>query len=179
MTSLRTFQNQIEEIHAKETLKQRAQAAAERDKDKENKAHTRGKGKEIALTVAESEPQVQEDPLAESDVEIQVRTISRNINITSSGVLNSVRQRLLLSGAAEDHNQARDLIAALLTRHRGEYIFRIGARPPNTAPLSGEALKDGEAWSGIARNGQEISLLQQEITATVEEVGGKVYTSYT
>ncbi|KZP34701.1 P-loop containing nucleoside triphosphate hydrolase protein [Athelia psychrophila] len=152
MTSLRTFQNQIEEIHAKETLKQRAQAAAERDKDKENKAHTRGKGKEIALTVAESEPQVQEDPLAESDVEIQ---------------------RLLLSGAAEDHNQARDLIAALLTRHRGEYIFRIGARPPNTAPLSGESLKDGEAWSGIARNGQEISLLQQEITATVEEVGGK------
>ena len=31
MTSLRTFQNEIDEIHTRETTKQRAQAAAEKE----------------------------------------------------------------------------------------------------------------------------------------------------
>jgi hypothetical protein len=46
MTSLRTFQNEIDEIHTRETTKQRAQAASE--KEKENK-DPHSKGKEVKV----------------------------------------------------------------------------------------------------------------------------------
>jgi hypothetical protein len=79
----------------------------------------------------------------------------------------------LLSGATPDHDRARDLIAALITRHRGEYVFRIGSQPPRVKLYSGEAF-DEEGWTGISRTPQEVETLQKEMTATVEEVGGKV-----
>lgn len=41
MTTLRTFQNEIEDIHHREISKQRAQALA----DKESQKHTNAKGK--------------------------------------------------------------------------------------------------------------------------------------
>lgn len=68
------------------------------------------------------------------------------------------------------------MIAALITRHRGEYVFRIGSQPPRTKLYSGEAF-DEEGWTGISRTEQEVDALRQEITVTVEEVGGKVPTS--
>lgn len=174
MTSLRTFQDQIQEIHTKETLKQRAQAAAEREKDKENKAlSTKGKGKENAAMAVEPEIlQVNdsEDRLGvegEIQVCILVKTFSKGL------VAEPIVQTLLLSGVAQDHDRARDLIAALMTRHRGEYIFRIGLQPPATALFAGE-FDIPEGWSGTVRTEQELSLLQEQIAATVEEVGGKV-----
>jgi hypothetical protein len=85
-------------------------------------------------------------------------------------------QTLLLSGAAADHDHARDLIAALITRHRGEYVFRIGSQPPRAKLHSGEDFDD-EVWTGISRTEQEVDTLRQEIAVTVEEVGGKVPTS--
>ncbi|KAF7967860.1 hypothetical protein HWV62_31417 [Athelia sp. TMB] len=154
MTSLRTFQDQIQEIHTKETLKQRAQAAAEREKDKENKAlSTKGKGKENAAMAVEPETLQVDDSEDRLGVEGEIQT-------------------LLLSGVAQDHDRARDLIAALMTRHRGEYIFRIGLQPPATALFAGE-FDIPEGWSGTVRTEQELSLLQEQIAATVEEVGGK------
>lgn len=44
MTTLRTFQNEIEDIHHREISKQRAQALQE--KEKEQQKHSKGKAKE-------------------------------------------------------------------------------------------------------------------------------------
>lgn len=93
---------------------------------------------------------------------------------SSAFPLNCSRKTLLLSGRGPVYDRARDLIASLLTRHRGEYIFRIGSRPPHTELYSGAALEGDEGWTGISRTEEEIDILCQGITATVEEVGGKV-----
>lgn len=76
MTSLRTFQNQIEEIHLKETVKQRAQAAA--DKEKENKApQSKNKGKD-GSDIPEQFIQVEESRSPEVEEKIQVRILVSN-----------------------------------------------------------------------------------------------------
>jgi GTP-binding protein 1 len=47
MTSLRTFQHEIDEIHTRELAKQRAQTVADREKEKENKIpKPKGKAKD-------------------------------------------------------------------------------------------------------------------------------------
>jgi len=70
MTSLRTFQNEIDEIHARETSKQRAQAAADKEKEKENK-NPHSNGKEVKL---ESQEEDYEQPgLSEIEGGIQVK----------------------------------------------------------------------------------------------------------
>jgi hypothetical protein len=71
MTSLRTFQNEIDEIHARETTKQRAHAAADKEKEKENKNPQQSKGKEVKV---ESQEEGDAQPgLTELEEEIQVR----------------------------------------------------------------------------------------------------------
>lgn len=62
----------------------------------------------------------------------------------------------------------------LMTRHRGEYIFRIGSHPPHTVLFTGD-LSDSEGWSGISRTEQEVESLLQMITVIAEEAGGKVH----
>jgi hypothetical protein len=66
MTSLRTFQNEIDEIQTRETIKQRAQAVIE--KEKENK-DPHSKGKEVKV----QEDSNAERGLPEIEEEIQVR----------------------------------------------------------------------------------------------------------
>lgn len=84
---------------------------------------------------------------------------------------------LLLSKAQSDHDHARDIIAALLTRHKGEYVLRLGAHPPHAALFTGEVSGENENWTGTLRTEEEINVLYDQITRTVEEVGGKVRTS--
>jgi len=79
-----------------------------------------------------------------------------------------------LSNTATDHDEARDLIATILTQHHGEYVLRLGAQPPITGLFAGEVTDGSEGWTGIFRTKQEIDNLRQEITSAVEEVGGKV-----
>lgn len=69
MTSLRNFQNEIDEIHTKEVAKQRAYTSVQAEKEKENKnpaddvlAESNSKGKVIA----------EDDP--EDEGNLQVRT---------------------------------------------------------------------------------------------------------
>ena len=69
----------------------------------------------------------------------------------------------------------RDTIAAVITQHGGEYVFRLGAQPPTATLFAGESLDDGEGWTGTRRTEQELRVLCQEITRTVEEFGGKVF----
>jgi hypothetical protein len=52
MTSLRTFQHEIDEIHTRELAKHRAQAVADREKEKENKIpQPKGKAKDDGLDI--------------------------------------------------------------------------------------------------------------------------------
>lgn len=83
-------------------------------------------------------------------------------------------QALLLSKTPADHDSARDMIAALITQHRGEYVLRIGEQPLHTHLFAGDLSEDSGDWSGIPRTEGELDLLRDAITKTVEEVGGKV-----
>lgn len=53
-------------------------------------------------------------------------------------------------------------------------MFRIGAQPPHTLLFLDELNDDADGWIGVERTAEQVATLQQEITATVEEVGGKV-----
>lgn len=67
------------------------------------------------------------------------------------------------------------MVAALLTRHRGEHIFRLGLRPTNARLFGGQpANHDIDGWAGIDRTDEELTTLKEELTRAVEEVGGKV-----
>jgi hypothetical protein len=65
------------------------------------------------------------------------------------------------------------MIASLITRHHGEYVLRIGAQPPHAKLFAGEATDDSEGWIGIERPAEDLDHFRQEITNTVDEVGGK------
>jgi hypothetical protein len=67
MTTLRTFQNEIHEIHNREVLKQRTQfnPDKEKDKDKDTRKHTNSKGK-AKEDLATSDVQAQSESGAES-----------------------------------------------------------------------------------------------------------------
>lgn len=70
MASLRIFQNEIDEIHTRETAKQRAQIIFDKEKEKENK-NPQIKGKEAKDVGLESSKDEQVG-LAEVEEEIQV-----------------------------------------------------------------------------------------------------------
>lgn len=72
---------------------------------------------------------------------------------------------------------AHDLIASLLTRHRGEYVFRIGALPPLSRLISGEPTEDTE-WVGVAREQAETDKIHNMTVKVVEQMGGKVSTLF-
>ena len=77
----------------------------------------------------------------------------------------------LLSDDQTQHESARDLVASLLTGSRGEFIFRIGARPAHNKLFAGEVLDDG--WTGTDRGMMQLDTLASNLIKTVEEVGGK------
>ncbi|KAJ7287523.1 GTP-binding protein 1 [Mycena rebaudengoi] len=151
MATLRTFQTEIEE-HSREA-KQRAAAQAVAEKEKENKKPPpKGKSKEGDSTeVAKVDPETPTDLL-----EIEEKFIAA-----------------LLSETPSNHDVARDTIAALITQHHGEYVFRIGLRPPQAKLFAGELTDELEGWTGVARTDQELDVILRGITSVVEEVGGK------
>ncbi|EPQ57551.1 P-loop containing nucleoside triphosphate hydrolase protein [Gloeophyllum trabeum ATCC 11539] len=151
MSKLRDFQNEIEEIHDREVSRQRAQGLI--DVDKENK-------RPIRPAPVEVKPEGESSASGENGNSNDLEGMQLEI------------QTLLLSGIEADHDRARDMIAQLLTRAKGECIFRIGTRPPNTRLFSGEPL-DGPGWSGVTRTLEEVDTLCKEVVACTEEVGGK------
>jgi hypothetical protein len=66
------------------------------------------------------------------------------------------------------------MIAALITQHHGEYVFRIGAQPSRAKLFSDSDTTDDPGWTGTSRTVQELDALRNEMTKLVEEVGGKV-----
>lgn len=83
-------------------------------------------------------------------------------------------QALLLSRTPDNVEKARNLIASLLTRNFGEYVFRIGAHPPTARVYAGQAATEEDTWLGTRRTAEELDVIIQETTTLVDEVGGKV-----
>ncbi|KAJ7262166.1 GTP-binding protein 1 [Mycena haematopus] len=156
MTTLRTFQNEIDE-HSREVAKQRAlQAQAGAEKEKENKKPPASKGK--------SKDESPDSPIvatAPSDAATGLAELEEKI-LTA-----------LLSGLPSNHDIARDLLAGLLTQHLGEYVFRIGLQPPHAKLFAGELTDNCEGWTGVSRTEHELDVIHKGIQAAVEEVGGK------
>jgi hypothetical protein len=74
-------------------------------------------------------------------------------------------------------SKAHDLLASLLTRHRGEYVFRIGRLPPLPQLISGEPIED-TGWVGVTRTQAEVDIIRDMAVKVVEQIGGKVSTLF-
>ncbi|KAG6828111.1 hypothetical protein H0H92_009161 [Tricholoma furcatifolium] len=160
MSTLRTFQTEIDEIQHREILKQRAHVPLSVEKDNDTKhpplsASTKGKAKDDGSNGAEAtKPSPETTRARMPEVEEKILT-------------------LLLSRAPADHNPARDLVAELLTQHRGEYVLRIGSQPSHTHLFAGDLTDASDGWTGTPRSLEEIDTLKAEVDKIVEEVGGK------
>jgi len=53
-------------------------------------------------------------------------------------------------------------------------VLRIGRQPPHDALFAGDLTDECPGWSGICRSNDDIEVIRQQVTKTVEEVGGKV-----
>ncbi|PCH43758.1 GTP-binding protein 1 [Wolfiporia cocos MD-104 SS10] len=162
MTSLRDFQTRIDEIQQRErdALRQKAHSATEQGKEKDQ-----GKRKTAASKSASSKvAPVDESKDAKSPEILETLEVSD---------VDEQLQTLLLSQTPTDFDRVRDMLASLLTRHRGEYILRIGAHPPHATLFSGEAFAESDQWRGTARTVQELQTLQDEVNRAVDELGGK------
>ncbi|CCM01467.1 uncharacterized protein FIBRA_03521 [Fibroporia radiculosa] len=160
MTTLRNFQNEIDEIQHRELIKQRTQYHTEQGKEKgprnavdksvsESKANKNGD-----IVVDPSEPQIDIDAPDTSDLDERI-------------------QGLLLSDTLSDKERARDILTALLTRRRGEYILRIGDHPPNSKLFAGESLAEIDGWYGTPCTAQDLVVLQKETSRIVDDLGGQ------
>ncbi|KAI0329403.1 P-loop containing nucleoside triphosphate hydrolase protein [Cubamyces sp. BRFM 1775] len=177
MTSLRTFQSEIDQIHHRELAKQRAQAAADRAKaDKDSSSHSKkaaGKGSGHARKESTDAADVSNgsnagnEPIASADGDA-----------TTLSDIDERLQTLLLSRLPENLEKARNLIASLLTRNRGEYVFRLGAHPSATKLFAGQVSNEKEEWQGAPCNVEELDIIVQEAQAAVDELGGKTSTLF-
>jgi hypothetical protein len=67
------------------------------------------------------------------------------------------------------------MLAAMLTKHRGGCIFRLGMRPINPRLFGIQLVAGGtDAWVGTPRTTNEVDVLKTEMKKVVEEIGGKV-----
>ncbi|KAK2463278.1 hypothetical protein APHAL10511_004933 [Amanita phalloides] len=158
MTTLRNFQATIDEIRHHELAKQRTQAMPTPDKDK---GRTKDKGKTKDKGEIKDTGETKIHDLQESEEKILASLIDDDAHSNST-----------------NHDVAKDLLSFLLTRRQGEYILKIGQRPPHTKLFSNELVDDCDGWSGIPRLDAEIVKLRTAITHTVEEIGGKASVLY-
>ncbi|KAI0823677.1 GTP-binding protein 1 [Trametes gibbosa] len=164
MTSLRTFQTEIDQIHHREVAKQRAQVVADRaraDKDAK-KTLGRGHARKESTEVPDPSKNAGKEPIA-------ALTLSGEGEMALSDIDERL-QPLLLSRIPEKLEQARNLIASLLTRNRGEYIFRIGAHPTSARLFAGDAAVVEEGWQGTACTLPELDIIAEQTKTAVDEL---------
>ncbi|KAH7929879.1 P-loop containing nucleoside triphosphate hydrolase protein [Leucogyrophana mollusca] len=138
MTTLRSFQTEIEEIHSRELARQR--------------------GGHVDQSIQQNPAET--TPGAADGVDVP------ELLDEDESILNLLSSR--------NDEPARNAIASLMTRHKGEYIFRIGVRPPHSALFTGEPLdEDTRNWAGVPRTDEEVTSLRIEVAKALEEVGGK------
>ncbi|PIL36211.1 hypothetical protein GSI_01872 [Ganoderma sinense ZZ0214-1] len=169
MTSLRTFQTEIDEISHREVAKQRALAAVERAKLEKD-------AKKTPAPKTHTHARKDSTPAAETAVEPTTPKEKEPIGPAGEGGMSDIDeqlQTLLLSRIPENVEKARNLIASLLTRNFGEYVFRIGVHPPTARVYAGQSATKEDTWLGTRRTAEELDVIIQETTTLVDEVGGK------
>ena len=119
-----------------------------------------------------------------SDIDEQLQVSAPTADLLQVHILHTVRscralaalntQSLLLSRLPANLDTARNLIASLLTRNFGEYVFRIGTHPSSARVFAGQSATGEDTWQGTPRTAEELDVIIQETTTVVDEVGGKV-----
>ncbi|OAX41058.1 GTP-binding protein 1 [Rhizopogon vinicolor AM-OR11-026] len=145
MSTLKSFQSEIQEIHARELARQRGR----RPSGPPATTSLNVQGPEQTNITGEPPPSVGGSAEYEDEVIL--------------GLLSS-----------HDYDRARIAIAQLITGHKGEYILRIGSRPPHTSLFAGEGVDKITGWSGLPRTDTEVTSLRLSVNKVVEELGGKV-----
>ncbi|KAF8135691.1 P-loop containing nucleoside triphosphate hydrolase protein [Boletus edulis] len=145
MTTLRNFQAEIEEIHVRERAKQQTQGARVLPPDGQLR-----QGSASSVSQAGTTTYVRSD-LHSSEQEEQILSLL----------------------VAHNDEQARNALASLLTQFQGEYVFRIGQRPPLDPLFNGERLDSAPGWTGIGRTQEEVDKLATELSKAQDDIGGK------
>ncbi|ESK97058.1 gtp-binding protein 1 [Moniliophthora roreri MCA 2997] len=177
-TSLRNFQNEIDEIHNRELAKQRSQATAiinaAKDKDKKHTDAPKVKMKDgdggTKEKAKDADKEKGKDEMVGHGAEAGAVSTEKDATEMEEKI-----QELLLNNSPTDRDRARDIIATLITQHHGEYVLRMGAHPPHDKLFAGEITDKSDAvgWRGIERTTEQLEALRARITTAVEEIGGK------
>ncbi|KAN0133983.1 P-loop containing nucleoside triphosphate hydrolase protein [Lactarius tabidus] len=160
MTTLQSFQAEIDDIRTRELARTRVQVQPEVLK----KGHVDHK----------SAPKVRKKATADTGPPSPVTpTVTRDESVQDISDLEHSFQSALISSPAEGNTEARDLISTLLTQQGGEYLLRIGARPPRAPLYASKDLDNADGWTGDERTESEIDIMIDRTVQLVEEVGGK------
>ncbi|KAF8488394.1 P-loop containing nucleoside triphosphate hydrolase protein [Gautieria morchelliformis] len=158
--TLRSFQDEIDNIHHKETAKQRAQAQASAERE----ATSAKKPSKLKDTndVKDNEPLDVEQsdlqrPHFDDDTELQT---------------------WLRINTAAAYERSRDAIAARLTRYRGEYIIRLGAHPSRASLFGLEGKEALDGTFGNTCTPLELQHMESVLLRIAEEIGAKVSTLF-
>lgn len=144
MTALRDFQAEIQQAQSRALAKQPARGAS-----KDTRTADRLSVDQVSVSAGGSLPSRATDsapPFIEED-----------------DILD-----FLLSG---DYESARDSLASLLTRWKGECIFRIGARPPVSTLFSGEPIDNASGWTGTSLGEDHIGKAILGVEKVVVDIG--------
>ncbi|EKM80959.1 hypothetical protein AGABI1DRAFT_71614 [Agaricus bisporus var. burnettii JB137-S8] len=166
MTTLRTFQTEIDEIHNREVAKQRTLASTIPEKeghDRRNASAAKGKARNDITSPSSA---------------VSQSTRSGNAAPVSLIELEDRITNYVLMSSPADHAMGRDMIAELLTQNHGEYVFRIGAQPPHAALFTEELTDTTDGWLGTERTPEQITEIRRVLENLVDEVGGKVSLLY-
>lgn len=161
MTTLQSFQAEIEDIRTRELAKTRVQVQPEALK----RGHVEHK----------SAPKVRKKATGDTGPPSPVTptVITRDESVQDISDLEHSFQSTLISSPAEGNTEARDLISTLLTQQGEEYLLRIGARPPRATLYANEDLDNADGWTGDERTEAEVDTMIDRTAQLVEEVGGK------
>lgn len=191
MTSLRSFQNEIDQIQHREVTKQRVHAKAEQERVTRDakkvpvKSPTKeAAGEPQAATKGEKEKvrDAQKAPLkpaakstaGDTDSGAATEEVSQAQEYDET-IDQDMIQELLL---ANQLDQARDILASALTQRRGELVFRIGSRPPHERLFADEPVSETDQLQGTSRSAEEVDVICARVSQAAEEFGGKTSTLY-
>ncbi|KAF8558038.1 P-loop containing nucleoside triphosphate hydrolase protein [Imleria badia] len=144
MTTLKNFQAEIEEINARERAKQ-PQAGRVLPSDGQRREAGAPSASEAGTILYEQ----------------------------SDSHSSEQEERILGLLTAHNDEQARSALASLLTQFQGEYVFRIGHRPPLDPLFNGEQFDSAPGWTGIGRTQDEVDKLATGLSKAQDDIGGK------
>ncbi|GJJ06502.1 hypothetical protein Clacol_000694 [Clathrus columnatus] len=167
--SLKSFQEEIDNIHQRETTKQRVQAlAAAATERQSSKKHKDEKVLERKTKDEKDSERKTKDPEVHS-----VLQLSRVIEFDDYNI-----QPWLLSNTESDYEKARDALAGRLTRNKGEYIIRFGCHPTRSHLFDIEEKESLKAISTEPCNASDLKLIEARLLVVAEEIGAKVSTLF-